>query len=64
MKRASRALSSAVERVERELARLLARKTLIENKSLTTLVKNWDGARSAQQMVEAAMVDAIARTQQ
>jgi hypothetical protein len=61
VKRAERALDSAVERVERELERLLKRKTLIEPKSMTTFLKLWDGVRSTYKAIEGAIVDAGAR---
>jgi len=61
-RRAQRALDSALERVERELLRLLKRKTLIQEKSVQTLIRLWDqGVRPTFTKCQQAMADAVGR---
>jgi len=61
-KRAQRTLDTAVERVERELARLIKRKTLVEAKSCQTLVRLVDqGVTPAYRAFIQAGADAVSR---
>jgi hypothetical protein len=61
-RRAERALDTQLERVERELQRLLKRKTLIQEKSVQTLIRLWDqGVRPSFAKCQQAMADAVGR---
>lgn len=59
VRKAQRAVDSALERHERELYRLLKRKTLIEPRSLGSLVKYWDEVLNRSGRTSQAMTDLL-----
>lgn len=61
-RRAERALDTALEKVEREIRRLVGRKTLIEARSVTTVIRLWDqGVRPTFDKCQQALADAVGR---
>lgn len=59
-KRAERALDTSLEKVERELKRLIKRKTLVGPDSLKSLISFWDqGVRKTYPTCEKALADAV-----
>jgi len=55
-----RTLDTALEKVERELLRLIKRKTLVGRDSMQTLINLWDaGVRKAYPACEKALADAV-----
>lgn len=59
-KAAERTLDTALEKVERELLRLRARKTLIQADDMNKLAQYWNsGVRPAFNTCEKAMADAV-----
>lgn len=59
-RRYQRSLDSALERVERELLRLRARKTIVRPDQVLKLVQLWDqGVRPQFQTTEHAMADFV-----
>jgi hypothetical protein len=59
-RKAERQFDTRLEKVEREMDRLIDRKTLVEPKSLQTLVNLWADLRKQYPIVEKAIVNAIA----
>lgn len=60
-RRAQRALDSALEKVEREIFRLRARKTLIQGDDVLKLIALWDqGVRPAYSSAERSGADFVA----
>lgn len=59
-RKAYRSLDTKLEQYERELDRLIERKTLVEPKSLSTLSKLWAEARALNNSAEKTLIDAIA----
>lgn len=58
-RKAFRTLDSKMEAYERELDRLIERKTLVEPKSLQTASKLWAESRALSVAAERALIDAI-----
>lgn len=59
-RKAYRSLDTQLEKVERELDRLIKRKTLVGPESLQTLINLWDkGVRSLYPATEKALADAV-----
>jgi hypothetical protein len=59
-RRTQRALDSALEKVERELLRLRARKTIVKPDQVLKLVELWDqGVRPFYQATEHALADFV-----
>jgi len=54
-----RTLDSSLEKLERELDRLIKRKTLVGPESLNTLIKLWDIARRIFPNVEKSLADTL-----
>lgn len=54
-----RQLDTSLEKLERELDRLINRKTLVGPESLTTLIKLWDIAKRYVPAVEKGLADTL-----
>lgn len=58
-RRAERALDTSLEKAERELDRLILRKTLVEPKSLASLNRLWQDVNRKMPACDAAIRDAF-----
>lgn len=59
-RKAERSLDTALEKVEREMLRLIKRKTLVGRQSVERLIALWDqGVRRAYPITEKALADAV-----